>query len=107
MLAAPVFAGDAHAALHFVKNQQNIVVVAQTAEQLKKFGSEMVVAAFALNWFKDNGGDVHGLLREYVTKLFFRPLFLFNDIRQALGLRQGKIQHGGADSRPRKFREIS
>ena len=80
MQTAPVFAGDAHAALHFVKNQQYVVFIAQAAQQFKKFGTEMPVPAFALDGFNDNGGNVCRLLRQDVADLFFGELFFFDHV---------------------------
>ena len=59
MLAAPVLAGDAHARLHFVKDQQHVVFIADPAKRLQPFAAKMVVAAFALDRLNDDGGDVH------------------------------------------------
>ncbi len=63
MLAAPVPAGDAHAALHFVEDQQHFVLVADPAQRLQPFAAEMVVAAFALDRLDDDRGDVETALR--------------------------------------------
>ena len=58
MFAAPVASGDAHAALHFVENQQDIVLVANFPQLLQPFAAEMVVSAFTLDWLDNDGANV-------------------------------------------------
>ena len=92
MLAAPVLAGDAHAALDFVEDEQHVVLVANPAQRLQEFAPEMVVAALALDRLDDDRGDVRGLLGEHVADLLECQLFLLDDRRLALGGRQGEVQ---------------
>ncbi len=58
MFAAPISAGGAHAALHFVENQEHFVLVADAAERSQPFAAEMIVATFALDRLDDDRGDV-------------------------------------------------
>jgi hypothetical protein len=44
--------------LHFVGDQKNAVLAAQTLQVAQKFGGRGHVAAFALNRFDDDAGDV-------------------------------------------------
>ena len=62
MLAAPVAAGRAHPALHFVENEEHFVLVADPAQRLQPFAAEMIVAAFALDRLDNDRGDVEAAL---------------------------------------------
>ena len=67
MFAAPVAAGGAHAALHFVENQQDIVFVGNFSQLLQPFTPEMVVAAFALDRLDDDCADVDVALLDEIA----------------------------------------
>src|SRR6266566_316770 len=54
MFAAPVFARNAYAALHLIKNEQHIIFVAKSPKLLQEFAAEMVVPAFTLDRLDDN-----------------------------------------------------
>jgi len=62
VLTAPVAASCAHAALHFIENQEQIVLVANIPQSLEPFGAKMIIAPFALDGFDDDGGDVGAAL---------------------------------------------
>ena len=64
MLAAPLPSGHPHAALHFVEDEEHIVLVADLAQRLEEFTPEMVVSPFPLNRLDNNRGDVVALLRQ-------------------------------------------
>ncbi len=53
-------AGAADAALHFVDDEQDAVLVADAAQLFHEDGGRDDVSAFALNWFNKNGGDFFG-----------------------------------------------
>ena len=77
MLTAPVAAGDAHPALHFVKNEEHFILVADPAEGLQPFATEMIVATFTLDRLDNNRGDVETALLHELHDLgfgFFLPL---------------------------------
>ena len=77
MLTAPVAAGDAHPALHFVENEQHFILVADPAERLQPFATEMIVATFTLDRLDNNRGDVETALLHELHDLgfgFFFPL---------------------------------
>src|SRR5205807_6684160 len=58
MLAAPRLSSDAHAALHLVENEQEIVVVADLAQLFQPLAAKMIIAALALDRLDDDGADV-------------------------------------------------
>jgi len=78
MLPGPHLPGDAHAALDFVEDQDDLVLVADLAQLLEERGPELVVPAFALDCFNDEGADViriapDGLL-DLADSHFLKPL---------------------------------
>ena len=58
VISGPPFACAAHAALHFVGDQENAVLAAQRLKLTQKFCGRGQVAAFALNGLDDDAGDV-------------------------------------------------
>jgi hypothetical protein len=78
--------------LDFVEDEQEVVVVANPPQRVKKLAAEMVVAPLALDRLDDNGGDVHGFLGEHVADLLEGELFFLDDRRLTLGQRQGEVQ---------------
>ncbi len=106
MFAAPAFTGESHAGLHFVENQQDVILVANLSQRLKPFLAEMMIPAFALNRFDDDRRDVHALLRNDVADLLFRNFFLRRDIFGALRFGQREINERRADARPRELGEV-
>ena len=58
VLDSPHLAGSAHAGLDFVGDQHEVVFVGQPPQFRKELRAEMIVAAFALDRFDDQRGDV-------------------------------------------------
>ena len=58
MLATPGATSGAQSGLHFVENQQDVALVADLAQLPQPFATEMIVAAFALDRFDYDRGDV-------------------------------------------------
>src|SRR5947207_10525023 len=106
MFAAPISASNPHAALHFVKNQEEIVFIANTAQAAQEFAAEMIVAPLSLNGFDDDSGDIRRFPGQDLADFFFRAPLLLNDILNAAVSGQREIQDGSADSGPGKFRKI-
>src|SRR5215831_10911075 len=52
--------GATHAALDFIDDQKDAVLVANSAHLLQKTRRRRNVAALALNWFHDNGSHLFG-----------------------------------------------
>src|SRR5436190_23773881 len=100
MFAAPVASRCAHAALHFIKDEKNLVLVANLSQFQQPFAPEMIVTAFTLNRFDDNGADIDAALVYEVTDFAFGLLFARNHIGFALRLRQRKIDMWRRDARP-------
>src|SRR5207244_6493006 len=91
MFAAPIAAAGAHAALHFVKNEQDIVFVTNSAQLLQPFTAEMVVAPLALDRLDDNGANVDVALLDELVNLALGLLFPLNYVGFPLRCRQRKI----------------
>src|SRR4051812_46282307 len=81
--------------------------VAQTAKGAQKFATEVIISAFALNGLDDNRRDVRSFARKDFRNLLFSQFLFCGRGLIALGGGHRKIQHWRADSRPRKFCEVS
>src|SRR5262245_966795 len=103
MFAAPIAPGCAHAALHFVNNQQDIVLVGNRSQFLQPLTPKMVVAAFALDWLDDDRANVDVALLDEVSDLALSLLFALDHVRFALRFRKRKINVRTRDARPIKF----
>ena len=84
MFAAPILTGGSAAALHFVENQQHLVLVADAAQRLEPFLAEMIVAAFALDRLDDDGRDLVSTFGDELHNLRFRFFLARDHIRFAL-----------------------
>src|SRR5438874_5647386 len=104
MFAAPVASRCAHAALHFIKDEKNVVLVANLSQFLQPVAAEMIVTAFALDRLNDNRADVNPSLIDEVTDLAFGFLFACYHIGLALRCRQRKITVWIRDARRIEFR---
>src|SRR5438045_8071429 len=91
MFAAPVASRSAHAALHFIKDEKNIVFVANLSQFVQPFAAKMIVTAFALDRLDDNRADVDATLLNNVADFALGFLFARNYIGFALGFRQRQI----------------
>src|SRR4029453_13654744 len=105
MFTAPVASRGAHAALHLVKNQEDIVFVGNRSQFLQPFAAEMVVAPLALDRLDDNGANVDVALLDEIADLALGFLFAFNHVRLAFRFRQRKIDARTGDAWPIKFRK--
>ena len=63
MFTAPVATRRTHAALHFVEDEEHLVLVANLSQFLQPFAAEMIVAALALDRLNDDGANVDAALR--------------------------------------------
>lgn len=104
VLPRPHLARDAHAALDFVEDENDVGLVADRAELLHELGAEVVVAAFALDRFEYDCRDSVRIVRDRLFNLFdclrFKP---FRDA-EILFDREGHLRVENA--RPiRKLRE--
>src|SRR5215831_18618531 len=66
--------GSTHAALDFIDDQQDAVLVANSAHLLQKTMRRRKVAALALNWFHDNGSHLFGR-RGGLEKPILNPIY--------------------------------
>src|SRR5437016_7298703 len=105
MFATPVTAGGAHAALHFVENQQDIVFVGNISQLLQPFTAKMIVASFALDRLDNNRANVDVALLNEITDLALGFLFPLNHVRLAFRFRQRKIDGWTRNAGPIEFRE--
>src|SRR2546430_10821710 len=104
MFAAPVATSGAHAALHFVKNQQDVIFVGNFSQLLQPFTAEMVVTALALDRLDDNGANVDVALLDELVNLALGLLFPLNYVGFPLRCRQRKIDMRARHAGPVKFR---
>ena len=88
MFAAPITSRCAHAALHFVENEKEFVVVANCSQCSQPFAAEMIVAALALDRLDDDRGDVDVPLKNKFPNFLFRFFLALNRIAFALRLGQ-------------------
>ena len=88
MFAAPVAACRAHAALHLVENEKDIVFIANLSQLLQPFATEMVVAALPLDGLDDNGADIDLSFVDEIVNLALRLRFALDHIGFTLRFRQ-------------------
>src|SRR5262245_8736713 len=105
MFAAPIAAGGAHAALHFIENQQDIVFIRNFSKFLQPFTAEMVIAPLALDSLDDSGANVDVTLLNEIAYLVLGFLFALDHVRFAFRFRQRKIDAWTGDTGPIKFRK--
>ena len=92
MLPGPHLASDAHAALHFVEDEEHFVFVAYLAKLLEELCAEVVVSAFALYRLDDDGGDSVGIVHQRVLDLLYRLRFEPFDVAEMLFKREGYLR---------------
>jgi hypothetical protein len=54
----PHAAGEAHAGLHLVEDEQRLIFVREVAQRPQELGTEMIVAALGLDGLDEDAGDV-------------------------------------------------
>src|SRR5437773_2718512 len=104
MFTAPVATRRAHAALHLVENEKDIVFVAARSQFLQPFAAEMIVTALSLDWLDDDGADVDVALIDEVADFALRFLLARNHVSFALRFRQRKIDVWARHAWPIEFR---
>src|SRR5207237_8155605 len=72
MLAAPAAAGRAEAGLDFVENQNDSILVTNLPQFPQPFAAEMIIAAFALDRFNNNGGNIDSAFIDEFSNLGLR-----------------------------------
>src|SRR5207244_13196746 len=95
----------AHAALHLIKNQQNITFVTSSAQLLQPFTAKMVVTALALDRLDDNGANVDVALLDELVNLALGLLFPLNYVGFPLRCRQRKLDIQTRPHGPLEFRK--
>src|SRR5262249_42778774 len=95
----------AHAALHLVKNEQDVTFVGNFSQLLQPFTAEMVVTALALDRLDDNGANVDVALLDELVNLALSLLFTLNHVGFPLRCRQRKIEARTRHTRPVEFGE--
>src|SRR5204863_7575228 len=91
---------SAHAALHFIKDEKNIVFIANLSQFVQPFAAEMIVTAFALDRLDDNRADVDATLLNKVADFALSFLFARNHIGFSLRFWHRKINVWRRDARP-------
>src|SRR5205085_12026888 len=102
---APHLSSCSEAALDFVENQQHLVLVADLAEPLEEFTSEMIVAALALDRLDDDRRNINTAFLNETADLLLRSLCSRDHVGCALRFRQRKIDRRIRDARPFEFGE--
>src|SRR5436305_12346741 len=105
MFTAPVATRRAHAALHLVENEKDIVFVDARSQFLQPFTPEMIVTTLALDRLDDDGADVDVTLVDEIADLALGLLFARNHIGFSLRFWQRKIDVRTRDSRPVELSE--
>src|SRR6266516_6895989 len=88
MFAAPIATSHPHAALHFVENEKDVVLVANRSQLSEPFPAEMIVASLALDWFDNKRANIDPTLLDELADLALGFLFPLDHIRFALRFRQ-------------------
>src|SRR3954464_9823474 len=105
MLRAPFSPGRSHSTLHFIKNKEHLILVAKTAESLEPFPAKMVVAAFTLNRFDDDGGNIDAAFSNELHDLLLRFLFSLDYFIESICFGKCEVDAGGGNTRPIEFGE--
>src|SRR5699024_3520370 len=102
---SPKLAGESHAGLHFIIDQQCFVLVGQVAQRLVELLAKVTIPALALNRFYDDTGNVIFIYFKIAFSLsngtFFQRLCLLNMFFGS-GISPGR----GDDARPIELRKI-
>src|SRR5438046_5703948 len=91
MFAAPIAAGRAHPALHFIEDKEDVIFVADAPKRLQPFTAKMVIAAFTLDRLNDDGTDVDLAFINKFSNLAFRFLFAVVHVSFLLRLGQSEV----------------
>src|SRR6476646_10131195 len=105
MLAAPNPASSTEPGLYLVENQQDIALIANLPQLPQPFATEMIVAAFPLDRFDYDRGDVGPAFIDELPNFRFRFFLALNHIAFALIFREGKIDCWIGNPRPVEFGE--
>ena len=105
VLDGPHFAGSAHAALYFVHDEQEVVLIGQAPKLGEKFRPKVIVPTLALDRLDDQSGNIvwvgaHGLL-----DLGHGLGFCFDRFGQDL-IGDGEAQFRVDDARPVESGEV-
>src|SRR5205823_9448712 len=91
MFAAPIAAGRAHPALHFIEDKEDVIFVTDAPKRLQPFTAKMVIAAFTLDWLNDDGADVDLAFINKFSNLTFRFLFAVDHVAFLLRFGQSEV----------------
>ena len=79
MLIGPHFPREADARLHFIDDEQELVLVGKLAKRVKKLGTKMTITALSLNRLDDEPGNVVRVVDERLLDLLDRLRLDGND----------------------------
>src|SRR6266480_4472733 len=91
MFAAPIAAGRAHPALHFIEDEEDFIFVADAPKRLQPFTAKMVIPALALDRLNDDGADVDLAFINKFSDLTFRFLFAVDYVAFLLRFGQSEV----------------
>src|SRR5688572_19752935 len=106
MFATPGLARDPHPALHFVEDEQDVVLVTDATHYAEPFGAKVIVSTLALDWLDDHRGNVLTASFHELLNLGLGTLLAFDNILLALSFRQREVDARGHHSWPRKLGEV-
>src|SRR5262245_28116147 len=93
MLVRPHCACQPEAGLHFIVNQQRLVLVRDTSQPLMKLRTKMVIAALTLDRLDQDRGDIARVALEGFPDLAFAFLFTLDYIcERSCGDRKMKLR---------------
>ena len=104
VLVGPPLAGEAHARLDFVEDQERFAFVGDAPQLVQELASEVVVAAFGLDGLDQDGGDVVGVLVEGLLDLAQRSLLGLDHLGE-VGALEREADGWGRYARPGELRE--
>src|SRR5688572_23792995 len=91
MLATPGLASDPHTALHFVEDEQDVILVADAAQDAEPLRAKVIVATFALNRLNDHCGDILTTPLDELLDFRLGALLTFDHVLLALTFRQREV----------------
>ena len=78
ILVRPHLSGEPHSGLHFIENKQGVVLVRKLSQPLEEVLIEVMIAAFALNRFDYDRGNIVLVLEKGLLDLSDRLLLLLS-----------------------------
>src|SRR6185369_9950371 len=104
-LKCPPSAGEPNPGLHLVENQQRLALIGNAPQSRQELGAEMIVSAFTLNGFDQDGGDLVSALVERALHRGERRALALDRVGEVT--RKWERRPGGRYARPIDLRKWS